>query len=544
MRRKNLLFFPVVGMLFSLVGCGSQSGPDLSIKYDDLVPQYLDDNYRTFYQIFPVSFADSDNDGIGDLQGIIDKLDYIEQMNYTGIWLTPIHPSTYYHHYDVEDYSNIDPQLGNFEIFDNLVSECHRRNIKIILDLVVNHSSNEHKWFKASYNAAKAGNFDNKNALLYNWVTCGASSCPSGYSKVNGSDTVAYEARFGSGMPDLNSQPILDNPTDSNIGNKLKDIFKVWLVDHDVDGFRLDAVTHYFENNEVKNRQFMTWLNDECKAIKPDCYLVGEGNWGSNSVENQGYQASGIDSFFQFGNCIKNEGFIKQAVVNKRADAIYNGLVRNEENAAGGIEAPFLGNHDLPRFVGGVNGRSEEANVKFSLGCLQLLKGATFTYYGDEVGMASQDSVRDGYFRLPIKWGDSYTCNPTAIKLINVDVPNIDQKLSYPYKDVNAQLKSASSIANYAKKANLIRLAFPELARGSFTKTNFGSDNSKVIISRTYNDSTIKVFINASEDVAEINYADYGEKLLAELCPKGKVLMVEKDSTTVKVPAKSILIIK
>lgn len=544
MKSKKLLFLPLIAVTLSLIGCKQEAAAaDRSIQYDELTPQYLDDNYRTFYQIFPVSYADSNNDGIGDLQGIIDKLDYIQEMNYTGIWLTPIHPSTYYHHYDVEDYVSVDPLLGTMETFDNLVSECHRRNIKIILDLVINHSSNLHKWFKASYAQAKVGNFDNKNAKLYNWVTVDASgNAPYGYYKVSPSDTVAYEARFGGGMPDLNLQPILDNPEDSNIGNKIIDILRTWLVDHDVDGFRLDAICHYFEDNETKNRQFMTWLNDQCKALKSNCYIVGEGNWGSNSIENQGYQASGIDSVFQFGNSVYNEGYIKQAVMNEKATSIFTALTNNENNAAGGIEAPFLCNHDVPRFVGGVNGREQPENVKFSLGLLQMLKGATFTYYGDEIGMASQDSTKDGYFRLPFKWGDSYTCNPTAIKLINVDTSKLDDKLSYPHKDLKTQQKKANSIVNYAKKANLIRLAFPQLARGSFSKNEISK--SLVIITRTYEGSSIKVLINASKESVDLDYSQYTDKLLAELCPTGSVQLKSKDSTEITIPAKSIVIMK
>lgn len=107
----------------------------------------IDDNYRNYYEIFVYSFYDSDGDGIGDLNGVIEKLDYIEEMGFNGIWLMPIMQSTTYHKYDVVDYCSIDAEYGTIEDFENLVQECHERGIRVVIDFVINHSSSQHQWF-------------------------------------------------------------------------------------------------------------------------------------------------------------------------------------------------------------------------------------------------------------------------------------------------------------------------------------------------------------------------------------------------------------
>ena len=129
-------------LLSSLGACGT--GPDWRSTKEVKV---IDDNYRTWYEIFVYSFYDSDGDRIGDLQGVISKLDYVADMGFNGIWLMPIMPSPSYHKYDVTDYQAIDPQYGSMEDFERLVEECDKRGIKLIIDLVLNHTSSEHPWF-------------------------------------------------------------------------------------------------------------------------------------------------------------------------------------------------------------------------------------------------------------------------------------------------------------------------------------------------------------------------------------------------------------
>lgn len=107
----------------------------------------IDDNYRNYYEIFVYSFYDSDGDGIGDLNGVIEKLDYVQEMGFNGIWLMPVMPSTTYHKYDVTDYYGIEPEYGTMEDFERLVEECHKRDIRLIIDFVMNHSSSKHPWF-------------------------------------------------------------------------------------------------------------------------------------------------------------------------------------------------------------------------------------------------------------------------------------------------------------------------------------------------------------------------------------------------------------
>lgn len=529
----------------SLASCNS--GSSLTISYDDIEYSIIDDNYRNMYQIFPVAFADSDGNGKGDLQGIIDKLDYLQEMNYTGIWLNPIHPSSTYHHYDVEDYYDISSDFGDLETFDALVDEVHSRNMTIILDLVINHSSNQHEWFTDSYytalNMYNNGVLEEKaNTLWYNWVDA-TSGTPTGYNKVNSSDKIAYESRFDSSMPDFNLDPVINDTENSSLATEFQNIFKFWLIDHDVDGFRLDAITSYFTGDQNSNLAMLTWINDECKALKPNCYIVGEGSWGSNSSENQAYQASGIDSFFQFGNSAKNSGYPIRATTGQNAVAIYEGLVANRTNAAGGIESPFLGNHDVPRYIGSVSGRSNLNNAKFVMGLFQQLGGATFTYYGDEVGMASQSSTADGYYRLPIQWGDDYTCQVDKMKISGVSSSSIDESKSYPYASVANQLADSDSLLNYVKKANLIRLEFPEIARGDTELVDSSSDKTYAVIKRTYNGSSIYVIINASySNTLTIDYSSFASKVCAELCVSGNVKREAKDSTSIVIPTQSIVI--
>ena len=267
------------------------------------------DNYRSYYQIFPYSFADSDGDGIGDINGIIAKLDYIADMNFEGIWLTPVHQSPSYHKYDVVDYKTIDKKIGTLEEYDRLVEECHKRGMTVLLALVFSHTSDKHEWFESCYAAHVRNRPQDQYYNYYNFERK-SSSKPSGWEDYDNS--WMYECQFWSGMPDLNLQSVLDEP-DGYLANDLKEIMRFWLEDHNVDGFRLDAVTSYFTGNNTKNKEFLTWLNNTAKSIKKDCYIVGEGAWG-NVAENRTYQESGVDSFFAFQHGYSGNGTLSYSV--------------------------------------------------------------------------------------------------------------------------------------------------------------------------------------------------------------------------------------
>ena len=237
----------ILAMLLS--ACGEQRRePELNI---------IDDKYRNWYEVFVYSYYDSDGDRIGDLAGLAEKLDYISDLGMNGIWLMPIMPSPSYHKYDVTDYYDIDPQYGTLEDFSAMLEKAHSLGIDVIIDLVLNHTSNEHPWFVS----AKSGE-DSPYRGWYNW----SDTQQDGYAKAGGA---YYECRFVNTMPDLN----LDNP---EVRAEIEDILRFWLEDMGVDGFRLDAVTSYYTGNTEKNKEFLSWLGETARGIEPDCYIVGE----------------------------------------------------------------------------------------------------------------------------------------------------------------------------------------------------------------------------------------------------------------------------
>ena len=291
----------------------------------------IDDNYRTYYEVFVYSFYDSDGDGIGDLKGLTENLDYINDGDPTtdtdlgcnGIWLMPVMPSTTYHKYDVTDYEAIDPEYGTMDDFTTLVDECHKRGINVIIDFVMNHTSSQHEWFQTAYKYIQS---------LPEGAEPDASECPyvdyynfskeklGGYYPVEGTDWY-YEGQFWSEMPDLN----WDNEM---LKTEFEQIVQFWL-DLGVDGFRLDAVKEFYSGADDKNIAVLTWFNDMVKSKKEDAYLVGEA-WNDYSVYAKYYQ-SGMDSFFDFTFADK-DGIIADTVKGINGASAYGkGLVNTQE---------------------------------------------------------------------------------------------------------------------------------------------------------------------------------------------------------------------
>lgn len=330
----------------------------------------IDDKYRTFYEVFVYSFYDSDGNGIGDLQGLIDKLDYINDgdpetdtdLGCNGIWLMPIMPSSTYHKYDVTNYEEIDPSYGTLDDFKTLITECHKRGINVIIDLVMNHTSSHHKWFREASQYLKS---------LPEGAEPDASECPyvdyynfakeqnGGYCELEGTDWY-YEAQFWSEMPDLN----WDNDA---IKAEFEQITKFWL-DQGIDGFRLDAVKEFYTGNNEKNIEILRWFNDMVKSQKEDAYIVGEA-WTDSTTYPQYYE-SGIDSLFDFAFSNK-DGIIAKTVngINKATSYGKNlvkmqELIRSYSDTA--IDAPFYTNHDMARGAGYYSGDNSAAQTKIA----------------------------------------------------------------------------------------------------------------------------------------------------------------------------------
>lgn len=465
MKTKMKGLLSLVLALLLLSGCAASTQEEINI---------IDDDYRNWYEIFVYSFCDSNGDGIGDLNGVTEKLDYVAGMGFNGIWLMPIMPSPSYHKYDVTDYYQVDPQYGSLEDMKTLLAAAHERGIKVIIDLPVNHSSDKHPWFIS----AAAGE-DSEYRDYYNW----SDSAKSGYNKIGDQ---YYESQFTGTMPDLN----LDNP---DVRAEIENILRFWLQDVGVDGFRLDAVTSYYTGAMQKNIAFISWLGQTARELSPDCFIVGEA-WDSLDVIAS-YSQAEINSFFCFPVAQK-DGYIAKVLSdnNDQPGKSYGDYVMQLESALpeSTIPAPFIENHDTARAIGFL-GRSNAEKQKMGAALLALMRGGVFVYYGQEIGMAG--SGEDPNKRIGMLW--------TSVEETTTPPPGAT-KTEYPLPSVEEQQADENSLLNFYRSAMELRNRFPEIARGSSQLLDSGSGDVCLIL-RTWQDSSIIIAINPSANDQDIS---------------------------------------
>ena len=525
----------LLSAILALAGCASKdeitnstAAPDVAsgaVVSSEAIVESPDDNYRTWYEIFVYSFCDSDGDGIGDLNGVTSKLDYLEELGINGIWLMPIHPSSSYHKYNVTDYYAIDPQYGTMEDFENFMAECEKRDIHVILDLVLNHSGSEHAWFKEAVSylqGLEEGEEPNSEDCKYLNYYFFKKEKESKYCVVEGTDWY-YEACFNYDMPDLN----LHN---EDLRAEITEIMKFWL-DKGVAGFRLDAAKEFYSGQVDKNIEVLSWIQDTVESLKPDVYLVAE-VWES-FLQIAKYYKSGITSIFNFAfgnadgkiiNVLRGAGqpdrVTTYATALEKADKAYG--ASNPEY----IDAPFLSNHDVGRIAGFCT--QHEQKTKLAGAMNLFMSGSAFVYYGEEIGMVG--SGNDPSKRAPMYWNDARdngTTNPP---------PECELPDEYPFGSLEHQTGDENSIYNYYRKAIEIRNAIPSISHG---RTTAEAELNKGCVSafRKASDyGTSIVLMNIQEENAVVDLSAYGDWLLAaSLSADGNPIVLE--GSTLQLPA-------
>jgi len=352
------------------------------------------------YEVFVRSFYDSDGDGIGDLNGLIAKLDYINDGNPASkrdlgascIWLMPIAQSPSYHGYDVSDYYRVEPVYGTNEDFKHLVAEAHRRGIKVLVDMVLNHSSSEHPYFQAALH--------DTTSPYRTWYRFAPS--PLGKGPHGGDDwhrspvrDEYYYGVFWSGMPDLN----YETPA---VRDEAKKIATFWLQNMGVDGFRLDAVPYLVEEGNCLmgcpgTHAFLHEYAAHIRSVKPDAYTVGEA-WG-NIDKMMPYYPDQLTSYFGF----ELADSLLSVVRTGSAAGLLPGFLRLQDTLPPYRWSPFLSNHDQTRVMTALGGDLSRARIAATL--LLTLPGLPFIYYGEEIGMTGDKP--DPRIRTPMQWGGS-----------------------------------------------------------------------------------------------------------------------------------------
>lgn len=490
---------------FSFAACKNEEEDKLNLLEENII----DDNYDNYYEIFVYSFCDSDGDGYGDLNGVTQKLDYIRDLGYTGIWLMPINDSPSYHGYDVRDYYKINSKYGTVEDYENLTKEAHEKGIKIIMDLVVNHTSSQNAWFKS---AVDYMNKRSSNATYADWYNF--STTPKDGYHQNGK--IYYEGQFDGGMPDLN----LDC---EGVRNEIENIMKFWL-EKGTDGFRLDGVKYYYGTGGNDDCvQFCTWIKQTAVKYNPSAYIIGEMWDTASSIER--FYKSGADSFFYFPGHGPTGNLATAVRSPDGATTYWNALNKMVDVANGYIPAPFLGNHDTAR-IAGIMSRNPN-NIKFAYGLLSMCNGNTFTYYGDEIGMLG--SANDPDKRIGMLWDNDKTGM--------TKVPPGSTKQEYVFDGVKEQLKDNGSILNYYKLCNNARNAFPAIMRGKPERISY-SDSKVLVFKKTYKGESVTIIINF--DSSEKSVKGIEGSLAQSICVSGSI---SQSGNTFKMPAKSIAIL-
>ncbi len=542
MRNFKKTICAILCALLCLTGCGAEGaaggkGSAASsvqmIEYNkDLEPVAIDDKYRTTYEIFVYSFCDSDGDGIGDINGIRSKLDYISDMGFDQLWLTPVHPSSTYHKYDVDDYYAIDPAFGTLEDYEALIAECHERGIRVLMDLVLNHTSDTHAWFQAAS--------DYLHELPPDWGP-DSSYCPyfdyynfsrepgDGYAPLDGTNWY-YEARFWSEMPDLNL-------SSEAVRGEISNIVKYWL-EKGVDGFRLDAVTSYITGNPEANIEFLNFLTETCRSINPDAYLVGEAWTDRNSIAE--LYKSGIDSLFDFPFA-DSEGVIRSVMTGSYKASDYVKAMQLAEMAYGEanpdyVDAPFYTNHDMGRSAG-YYALDDGPVTKMAYALSLFMPGNSFVYYGEELGM--KGSGKDENKRAPMYWSEDAEAEGMC-----AGPPDMDEvKMKFP--SLEEQMKDDLSLWTWFKEVIRVRKAFPAIARGVTEAVDSVSDDNVAAFIRrsdSYDDVLIVMNLRDQAVVKDLSSVGGNPELAAVLGTNEESISYENGSLSL--PAYSIAVLK
>jgi alpha-amylase len=437
------------------------------------------------YEIFVQSFCDSDGDGIGDIQGMSSRLDYLDELGVEAVWLMPMHPSPSYHKYDVTDYYDIHPAYGTLADFKDFVAKAHDRGIKVVIDLVVNHTGRDHPWFQEAMK-----NSDSPYRDFYVWAEKDSIADEIAKKAVTqDSDNItqwhdapgneqSYYGFFWGGMPDLN----FDNEA---VRQEIFKIGRFWLQDVDVDGFRLDAARHIFPDDRPEdNHQWWIDFKNEMQQVKEDVYLVGE-VWAD--AETVAPYTKGLHALFNFDmsyaitDVVRKEEVDSLIIKHHQIREFYKSV--NPEF----IDAIFLTNHDQNRIMSEVGGDMDKAKMAAAL--LFTMPGAPYIYYGEEIGMRGKKP--DEYIREPFLWDvkQADTCRATWIE------PEYStEEIVTP---AAVQARQENSLLNHYKKLIALRNGSKALSSGELEPVRLENPAVGAFL-RTHQDESVLVLHNLS----------------------------------------------
>ncbi len=424
-------------------------------------------NGAVFYEVFVRSFRDSDGDGKGDLEGLVSRLDYLNDgdprtdsdLGVDALWLMPVFASSSYHGYDTTDYETINPDYGTNASFARLCAEAHRRGIRIVVDLVLNHTSAQHPWFVESASSPASPRRD-----WYVW-----SPADPGWTQPWNPANRTWHSKggawfyglFWAGMPDLNFR----NPA---VREEMKRIAGLWLS-RGADGFRLDATRHLVEDgagdaqtDTPETHRFLKELAAHLRPLKPEAILIGE-NWTETPKIAPYYGSTeavpgGDELPLNFDFPLASR--IVQGV--RTGDAAPIGEKLREVQRTyppGATDVPFLTNHDQKRVASELSG--DEGKLRSAAAVLLTLPGAPFLYYGEEVGLRNGTADGDEAKRTPMPWDATPGGGFTAGRAWHGFAPGRERE------NVAAQTGDPASLLSHYRRLIRARHASPALSRGA-----------------------------------------------------------------------------
>ena len=486
--------------------------------------------HAVFYEIYPRSFADSNNNGIGDLNGIASKVDYLKQLGVDAIWITPCFPSPQVDFgYDVSDYEAIDPMYGTLQDFDHLMSEAKKRNMRILLDYVINHTSDQHKWFIDSKSSRSAAHRD-----WYVWRDGkGPGVPPNNWQSTFGHSAWKFDPKtnqyyyhyFYAEQPDLNWH----NPA---VEKAMFDVTR-WWYQRGVSGFRLDAVDTLFEDPDLRDNPILDGTNkygdpemedkynkklpevhDVLKALRKvadehGAVLIGE-TYTDDISELKKY-------YGEHSNELQMPMDLMFGMVNKLSAPEFRRQIAAVDGA-GGWPVFVIGNHDNPRsYVRYGDGQHDDQIAKLMAGLYLTLRGSAIMYYGEEIGMTNNDPQRkedvqdpigktgwpkekgrDGE-RTPMQWNDSANAGFSTAK------PWLPVPASYATHNVGSELKDPDSILSFYQKLLALRHQNHALLDGQYIALN-QEDPNVLSFLRKYREEAVLVVLNMSAAAQNVSF--------------------------------------